>query len=217
MALYEDFFPYVLPDVVGAPEPLVVHHIRNACIEFCEKSLILTRDHDPITVVANTVDYDLEPPTGYLVVKVQKAWLDNMPLDPIAPDFVREPAVYNRLYATYNAESASTPRGYLQKEERSISVWPKPDRKYTNGLTMRVALKPTRTSTSIEDVIFEDYAEAIAQGALYRLQLSPNKAYSNAEMAAINKGLFEQGINVARQRASRGHVRSNLSVKMRKI
>lgn len=217
MASYEDFFPYVLPDVVGAPEPVVVHHIRNACIEFCEKSLILTRDHDPIDVVANKVDYDLEPPGGYLVVKVQRAWLDNVLLDPVAPDFVREPAVYNRLYDTYNAASASTPRGYLQKEERSISLWPKPDRAYNNGLTLRVALKPTRASTSIEDVVFEDYAEVIAQGALYRLQLSPGKAYSNAEMAAINKGLFEQGINVARQRSSRGHVRSMLSVKMRKI
>lgn len=217
MALYEDFFPYVLPDVVGAPEPLVVHHIRNACIEFCEKSLILTRDHDPITVLQNKVDYDLEPPGGYLVVKVQKAWLDNMPLDPIAPDFVREAAVYNRLYATYNAESASTPRGYLQKDERSISVWPKPDRKYQNGLTLRVALKPTRSSTTIEDVIFEDYAEAIAQGAMYRLQASVGKAYTNPEMAAINKGLFDQAINVARQRASHGHVRSNLSVRMRRI
>jgi len=216
MALYEDFFPYVLPDVVGAPEPLVVHHIRNACIEFCEKSLIITRDHDPITVVANTVDYDLEPPAGYLVVKVQKAWLDNNPLDPIAPDFVREASVYNRLFSSYNP-GGSTPKGFLQKEERSISLWPMPDRKYTNGLTLRVALKPTRASTTIEDVVFEDYAEVIAQGALYRLMASPGKAYTNPEMAGINKGLFDQGINVARQRATHGHVRSNLSVKMRKI
>lgn len=217
MASYEDFFPYVLPDVLGAPEPLVVHHIRNACIEFCEKSLILTRDHDPLTIKAEQVDYDLEPPKGYLVVKVQKAWLDNSPLNPIAPDFVRDASVYNRLYSSYNAASASTPNGYLQKDERSISVWPKPDRDYTNGLTMRVALKPTRASTSIEDVIFEDYAEAIAQGALFRLMASPGKAYTNAEMAVVNKGLFEQAMNVARQRATHGHVRSNLSVKMRKI
>lgn len=217
MASYESFFPYVLPDVVGAPEPLVVHHIRNACIEFCEKSLILTRDHDPITVIQGICDYDLEPPGGYLVIKVQRAWLENNPLDPIAPDFVREAAVYNRLFASYNAESRSTPHYYLQKDERTISLWPLPDRKFVNGLTLRVALKPTRTSTDIEDVIFEEYAEAIAAGALFRLQASPGKAYTNPEMAVVNKGFFEQGINVARQRASRGHVRSNLSVKMRRI
>lgn len=217
MAIYEDFFPYVLPDVVGAPEPIVVHHIRNACIEFCSKTSILTRDHDPITVIQGQVDYDLEPPSGYLVVRVQKAWLDNMPLDPVAPDFVREAAVYNRLYESYNAGSVSTPRGFLQKDERSLSLWPRPDRKYKNGLTMRVALKPTRSSTQIEDVILEDYAEAIAQGALYRLMVSPGKAYSNAEMAAINKGLFDQAINAARIKANHGHLRANVGVKLRKI
>jgi len=216
MASYEDFFPYVMPEVIGAPEPLVVQAIRNTCIEFCEKSLILTRDHDPVTISQNIVDYDLEPPTGYLVVKVQKAWLDNREITPLAPDFVNDPAVYNRLFSSYQARG-STPTAYLQKDARTISVWPLPDRQYRNGLTMRIALKPTRASTTIEDEVFEDYAEAIGQGAAYRLQVSVGKAYTNPDMAVINKGFFDQAINVARQRASRGHVRSSLSVKMRKI
>lgn len=216
MALYEDFFPNVLYDVPGAPEPVVVNAIRNACIEFCEKSLVLVRDHDPITLIANKVDYDLEPPGGYVVVKVQKAWLEHSPLDPMAPDVVKDAAVYNRLFSSYIAAS-STPRAYLQKEERTISVWPMPEKKYQNGLTLRVALKPTRASTEVEDVILEDYAEIIAAGALARLMASPGKAYTNTEFAGVNQAKFISGINVARGRAMHGHVRSNLSVKMRKI
>lgn len=216
MAAYEDFLPYVLPDAPGAAELVVIQAIRNACIEFCEKSLVLTRDHDPITVVQNTVDYDLEPPDGYIVVKVQKAWLENNPLDPLAPDFVREAATYNRLFSSYES-TPSTPQRFLQKDERSISLWPVPDKKYQNGLTLRVALKPTRASTEIEDVVFEDYAETIAHGALYRLMMSAGKPYSNEKMAAVEKALFEQGINVARSRAAHGHVRTSLSVQMRKI
>lgn len=216
MALYEDFFPNVLYDVQGAPEPVVINAIRNACIEFCEKSLVLTRDHDPITVIQGIVDYDLEPPGGYLVVKVQKAWLEHNPLTPLAPDIVKDAAVYNRLFSSYEAGN-STPRSYLQKDERTISVWPAPEKKYPNGLTLRVALKPTRASTEIEDVILEDYAETIAFGALARLMSSPGKAYTNLEMAAANQGRFLTGINVARSRALHGHVRSDLSVKMRRI
>lgn len=215
MASYEDFFPNILTEVQGAPEPAVVNAIRNACIEFCEKSLILTRDHDPVSVIAGVVDYDLEPPAGYLVVKVQQAWLDTNKITPLAPDFVRDAATYNRLFAAYQS-APSTPQHYIQKDERSISVWPVPDRLYQNGLTMRVALKPTRASTSIEDVILEDYAEVIASGALRRLMMSVNKPYSNTEMAAVHKSLFDQGVNVARQRASHGHTRSNLSVRLRK-
>lgn len=216
MAAYESFFPNILPEVPGAAEMLVENAVRNAAIEFCEKSLILTRDHDPITVLPNIVDYDLEPPTGYLVIKVQKAWLENQPLHPMAPDLVKEAATYNRLFSSYQA-GPTTPTHYLQKDERTISVWPLPDKKYANGLTLRVALKPTRTSTSIEDVIFEDYAEVIASGALYRLMASPGKAYTNPDLAVVHKSLFEQGVNTARSRMIHGHVRSNLQVKLRRI
>jgi hypothetical protein len=217
MTNYEAFFPYVLTEVPGAPEPVVLLAIRSACIEFCEKSLVLTRDHDPITMIPKICDYDLEPPTGYLVVKVQKAWVENNPIDPMAPDVVREASVYNRLFSSYNTGSGSTPQAYLQKEERSISVWPLPDRRYPSGLTLRVALKPTRASTAIDDVIFEDYAEVIASGALHRLMSSAGKAYTSPELSAVHKGKFDQGVNVARSRALHGNTRSNLSVKLRKI
>ncbi len=216
MSSYEAFFPYVLPEVIGAPEPLVINAIRNSVIEFCEKSLVLTRDHDPVTILPAIVDYDLEPPAGYLVVKVMQAWLDNQPLDPLAPDFVREASVYNRLFESYES-APSTPRFYLQKDERTITVWELPDKTYTNGLTMRVALKPTRASTEVEDVVFEDYAETIAAGAIMRLMMSPGKAYTNMDLAAVHKGIFNQGINTARQRATHGQVRSVMSVKLRRI
>jgi hypothetical protein len=216
MASYEDFFPNVLPEVPAAAEVIVANAVRNAVIEFCEKSLILQRDHDPVTLIEGIVDYDLEPPAGYLVVKVMKAWLENNQLDPLAPDFVRDASVYNRLFSSYQSVN-NTPSKYLQKDERTISVWNPPDKKYPNGLTMRVALKPTRASSEVEDVVFEDYAEVIASGALSRLMMSAGKPYTNVEMAAVHKGLFQQGINLARSRALHGQVRSDLSVKLRRI
>ena len=39
-AVWEDFFKYVRPDVHGCPVAMVKEALRNACIEFCEKSLI---------------------------------------------------------------------------------------------------------------------------------------------------------------------------------
>lgn len=216
MASYESFLSRVMPHVIGAPEPLALQAISDATIEFCEKSLILQRDHDPVTVIANVVDYDLEPPTGYLVVKVMRAWLDNIKLNPAAPDFVADAGVYNRLYSSYSA-GPSTPRAYVQKDPRSISLWPVADKKYANGLTMRVALKPTRAAETVEDEIYEDYVETIAAGAISRLMLSPEKPYTNEKLAIYYGGKFTQGLNVARSRALHGHSRSNLSVQLRKI
>jgi len=216
MSAYEDFFPYILTEVAGVPEPVAVMAIRNTCIEFCEKSLVLTRDHDPVTLVEGKTDYDLEPPGGYIVVKVMRAWLETREITPAAPDFVTDPAVYNRLFSSYQS-APNLPQTYLQKTERTITVWPVPDKRYRNGLTLRVALKPTRSSNEIEDVVFEDYAETIAHGALYRLMSSVGKPYTNLEMAAVHKSLFEQGLNVARNRATHGNTRVDLRVKLRRI
>ncbi len=215
MASYEAFLSRVLIEVPGCAEISAIQAIKDTCIEFCEKSLVVTRDHDPITIVSGIVDYDLEPPTGYLVVKVMKAWVENNEIQPMAPDVVRNASVYNRLFSSYQS-APSTPIRFLQKEERSISLWPVPDKKYSNGLTLRVALKPTRSSTTIEDVVFEDYAETIAAGALRRLHLSFDKPYTDERRASARQAEFMSGVNVARQRTSHGHTRSNLSVKLRR-
>lgn len=216
MASYEDFLSRVLIDAPGCPEVLALLAIKDTCIEFCEKSLVLTRDHDPVTVKEGEVDYDLDPPSGYLVSKVMKAWLNHDELAPVAPDFVGDAAVYNRQFAAYEA-APSLPTRFLQKDERTITLWPVPDKDYVNGLTMRIAIKPTRASRSVDDAVFEDYAETIASGALWRLLGSVGKAYTNTQSAVAHKMLFNQGLNVARQRATKGHVRSNLSVRLRRV
>ena len=213
---YEAFFSNVLPEVPGCPEITAFNAIQNAAIEFCEKSLILQVDHDPVTVLPSIVDYDLEPPTGYVVVKVMRAWLEGNELNPLSPDGVASPAVYNRLYSSYQS-NPQVPSSFIQKDPRSVSLWPLPDKRYTNGLTMRVALKPTRAAETIDDLIYEDYYEAIANGALYRLLNSQGKPYSSRDGAAIADRQFRQAINVARQRATHGHNRSTLSVQLRKI
>jgi uncharacterized protein YbdZ (MbtH family) len=216
MAAYESFLSRVLIEVPGCAEISAIQAIRDACIEFCEKSLVLVRDHDPVTVQQGVVDYDLEPPTGTLVIKIMQAWLDDAKLEPAAPDQVRHAALYNRDYASYQS-AASTPLVYVQKDERTVSLWPVPDKTYTNGLTMRVALKPTRSSSAVDDAIFEEYAETIASGALARLMISPGKPYTNPQVSGAHRLMFGQGVNVARQRSGHGHVRSNLSVRLRRI
>lgn len=216
MAVYEDFLSRVLIEAPGCAEVSALLAIKDSCIEFCEKSLILVRDHEPVSLKAGEVDYDLEPPAGTLVIKVMKAWVENTPIDPMFPDIVRDASVYNRAFASYQP-APSVPQRFLQKDERTVSVWPVPDKNYPNGLTMRVALKPTRASTTVDDMLYEEYVEAIAAGALGRLLMSSGKPYTNVQAAMAHKALSNQGLNVARQRAGHGHTRSNLSVRLGRI
>ena len=213
---YEDFYDEVLPYVPGCTPALAKVAIRNAVIDFCEGSLILQRDHDPVTVLQNTIDYDFEPPTGYLVTKLMKAWYKGVELQPVAPDEVPSVQLYNARYPDA-VKSVNDPQVITQKDERTYAIFPFPKETAAAALTMRVALKPTRASTTIEDVIYEDYAEVMGHGAKYRLMSSPNKPYSDGNGAGASRAFFEEGINTARQRATRGYVRSDLRVKLLKV
>lgn len=213
---YDDFLPYVLPDTPGCPEITAIQAIRSSVIDFCEQSLILQRDHDPIKAVANQTDYEFEPPKNYLVTKLMRGWYLHDPLMVVAPDMVTDPVVYNATFPDPNV-SKGKPRNIVQKDERTFALFPVPDETVANAITLRVALKPTRASTTCDEVLFEDYAEFIAHGAKARLCITTGKPYTNPDVAMVGNALFRQGINRALQRSVRGHSRSDLQVKMRRI
>jgi hypothetical protein len=148
-----------------------------------------------------------------LIVKIMKMWFKDQEMAAVMPDNVTDPTLYNKNYdgAIVNK---SVPTVYFQKDERTFTISPASLNTERSGITMRVALKPTRSSTTVEDVLLEDYADIIGAGALARLQYQTGKPYSDAKSATINQVKFEKGMNVARQRANRGYVRSDLRVRI---
>jgi hypothetical protein len=213
---HSSFLDYVLPHVPGCTNEMALLEIKNTIIDFCEKSLILQRNHDPVTVIKDTIDYDFEPPTGYLVTKLMKAWYKGTVLEATAPDELPASQIYNANYPDV-VKTSSDPKIISQKDERTFLIFPFPKETSPLSLTMRVALKPTRSLTVIEDVIFEDYAEVIGNGAKYRLMSSINKPYYSVAASSLANALYERGVNTARQRATRGYVRSDLRIELLKV
>ena len=209
------FLDYVLPHVPGCTNEMALLEIKNTLVDFCEKTQIIQVDHDPIGTIANIQDYDLEPPTGYLVVKILKAWFKGVELAGQGIDEIKSPSQFNQN-SGYVVDKGD-PRYIYQKDARSFSVYPIPNTSESQSLTLRVALKPTRSATTIDNFIFEEYAETIGHGVITRLALSPGKPYSNPSLAAARNGLYLAGVNVARDRALKGYVRTSKHVKMRRI
>lgn len=215
MTPHTAFLDYVLPQVPGATNEMALQEIKNTIIDFCEKSLLVQVDHDPVTAINGIMDYDFEPDSGRLVTKIIRAWYKGKPLEPVGPDEINTPSIYNTLSGALVRRE--DPRLITQKDARSFSVYPIPNETVANAITLRVALKPTRSSTTIEDVVFEDYAEIIGHGAISRLALSPDKPYTNPQLAMARNALYMAGLNVARDRALKGYVRTNTHVKLRRI
>lgn len=222
--IYQALYDYVIPWVPGAPENLVLQEIRNAVIELCEKTLIVQRDHPPVTSISTINDYDFDPPDGWLVTKIMRMWFKG---DVMVPHHLDNSSEFNGTWE-YNRDlvygprpEGANPKFYTQKNELGFIVWPAPKDTIADAITLRVALKPTRICPDpcdqIPDEIFEDYAEVIASGAKRRLMLAPKKPYSDPQQATVEQGLFLAGLNVARQRANHGYVRSNMSVRIPRI
>ena len=216
MKTYSHFLDGVMPYVPGCPIEMAEHAIRETCIDLCERSLLLQRDHDSIDVIAGITDYDFDPPNGQRVFKIMKAWFRNTELTPVSPDDVTDVSLYN-TYIPGVTVSKDDPKLILQKDDQTFSVLPVPKETARGAITMRVALKPTRTSTEIDDFVFEDYAEAVYAGARFRLLTVPAKPYTNPDLAMVNQNMYVSGVNSARQRVARGFVRSSTQVQLRRI
>lgn len=201
------FFPRLLPSVIGCPEPLAQQALLDSAIEFCGRSLAVTTTLEAVTLAAGEASFEVETPKNTIIAQVLNLWFDGSELD-AAP------------YAEATAVSSSNgaPRFFYGQdidEAFNITLMPAPDTTVTGGVIMRVALKPTRTATTVHDILFERYAPAIVDGALAILMAIPDQSYTNEQKALVAGSSARYKANAARTDALHGRVQSSMSVKMR--
>lgn len=184
-------------DIPGVPEPVAVNAIRKAAIEFCDRSLLWVADHDPIDMVAGESACRLSPPNGTAVVRIEDIWLNEVPLIPTTRlDLQHKNANWNSL--------AGTPSHYMQENTEEIIIFPTPTSSDAEALTLKVALKPSRRSTTIENWIVEKYLEELMHGASWKLMEMPGKSWTDIQAAMYHKSVFDAAIVSAQLLVSKG-------------
>lgn len=214
--LYTTLLPEVAPHANGAPEPIVINAIRNACIEFCERSWCWQIDTPPMAVANKVQDYGLVAslPSQSAIASIMYGYFNGKPIDPITKEEV------NLKFPNWKTQLGQKPMRYLAGDVMTkVSLIPIPNTNLPTGGTTSVvpdglfftlALKPTRASTGLPDFIVERYLEDIANGAIFRMAAIPGRGWSNANMALARKKLFDDGIANARQDSSKSYTRANL-------
>lgn len=201
------FFPRLLPSVIGCPEPLAQQALLDSAIEFCGRSLAVTTTLDAVTLTAGIASFEVETPTNTTIAQVLNLWYDGRELDA---------APYSE--ATAIASADGEPRYYYGEdidEVFNITLMPAPDRTVRSGVIVRAALKPTRSATTVHNILFERYAPAIVDGAMAILMAIPDQSYSNEQKALVLGSSARHKANAARTDALHGRVQSSMSVKMR--
>lgn len=200
MSAIQAFFGRVAPFVIGCPDPTISQAIIDTCIHFCEMSMIDRRRLDAVQTSAGNQSVDLDLPPSTRAVRVLNVQVDGVNIE-AAPDDVFS-------YETAINGSVGKPRGYIY-QDGALLLYPIPDATYT--VSVQVALKPTRSATTVHDKLFEDWADVIASGSISRLMAMPAD-WTNGPLAAVYQTAYTVGLNRAMLESSREKTRATLRV-----
>lgn len=209
----ENFIPYVLPYVRGAGEPAVLKAVRDACIDFCVRSDLVQRV-TPQDITATTEDYAVTPPSQMQMARAIAVMWQGRWFTVVGPDQVQSDVALRGVTIGTAVPLSGNPQYFFQKTPTalSVSVYPIPDTTLVNGLTIKASFKPTQVATQVEDVLFNEYAEQIAAGAIGRLMAVPGQTYSSSAGVGF-MAFFEKGVGDAKRRKVWGNVTINARVR----
>lgn len=208
-----NFLPYILPSVPGCTDILAEQTLRDICIDFCSKSLIVQKELDPVSTFAGIADYDFATPTDMVVFMVMQAWFKDQILSVVTPDDDVAAATYNTRFAGAKPMTGNVNQ-ILHRTRDNFTLIGIPDVSSAAAITMRVALIPTRTADTVADLLFNDYAYEIGQGVIARLMRIPSQKFTNPQLSGLSELIYTGARNAAQIRANRMYGRSSKQVEI---
>lgn len=201
MKAWSLFYPYVLPEVIGAPNPLVDQALRLAAREFCQRGTAWVEFQDELQPLESTNRFEFEVPLGAELVKVVSAVVGTTPLDVFSNGDL--PADWT------DPRSTALRNKLVHLEGNEFLVFPLP----TAPLRLQLAFKPSLSAASVGDEVFDKWGEDVAAGAKARLMAMRGMPFTDLTSAAINKAQFEAAINRC---ANRGFALRSLGARVTK-
>jgi hypothetical protein len=201
-----DFSRFVLPEVPGCPEPLLVQEVVQTAFEFCDKTGAWNELQDPVALLVGVADYEIDAPSGAIPLRVTSAWLNGRLMQPTPLRSINQLGVAGSEPYYYNAAV----------ERGSIRLFPSPG---VTGLelTLKTCFAPAMTATTLPDFLMQRYTQVIAAGAKASLMSKPGQPWSNPHMAAVYGAQFASGMNDARAEVMLDQVAGNARITPRRF
>jgi hypothetical protein len=209
---YDEFLPYVNQYVPDASEFIAIDAIKQAAIEFCEKTFVWQYSVPAIDVVATQNTYMIGTPPDTKSVGPIQVYYDQNLMIPKGPDELAD------IYRMGDWQQVKgTPQYVTRMIKPEIILVPIPTYDAPGFLHIKTALAPTRDSTEIDSEIFEQYAEAIAWGARARLLAQPRQDYSDKTGSMEALKMFRYEINRCRMQVTKGLTRGSPKVEFQRL
>lgn len=204
-------YPFVLPDVLGCPRPLVRQAIVMAARELCQETMVWTELHEDVQLVNGQADYDIDHPPQSEAYSVVDVWCNGRRLQPARLDDIA------RLTPNWQVAASNEPTHYNMALERGVMrVFPTPAGVTGQKLAVRAYYIPDLESTSLPDVL-KRCIEVLASGAKARLMVMPDKKWTSPDLAQYHRSKFLVGMDDIRIEEEHGRVPGSISVKPRQL
>jgi hypothetical protein len=209
---YDLFLPEVMQFVKDVPEVVAVNAIRNSCIEFCQETRYIQENLDPMAGISGLSVYDLEPDGNYKIADIIEAWYGDAFLVP------RSIEQLTQIYRTTNWNTlGGNPYYYFRPSSQEVQLVPYPQVTEANKIKLRVALKPSRSSTTVREEIYERFLEDIAYGARARLYNTPNQPYYDLKTSLEYLKRFNDVMADVRTQVNKGLTRASVSIEFQRL
>lgn len=193
-----DFLPFVLPAVPGCSDPMAEQAVLSACIEFAGRSLAV-QENTIASVVVGVTEYDVDESAMQQLAKVLAVYYYDQPLKKRSREMVTSGfAARGEDIPGYTAASGTPTEWFCRNvADAVVSVHPPASASAEDALTVVSAYVPTRSATRVADVLYTDYAEDIAAGAIARLLIVPGQPFTNPALYPMYQGKFSSATHQA--------------------
>lgn len=205
------FLPDVMPWVRDCPELVARGALRNAMIEFCNKSQWWLYTHAPLSVIADLNHYEFDLPTDTDIVTLVDVRVDGVSLEPKSFDEL------DAMFGTDWRTVTGRPRYYTRQDAGELLLVPCPQDSSAQGLTMILALRPARTAEFVDEEFYRRWSEELAYGARARLHEMPGQPFYDLEAANRFRAEFKAAIGIAIAERNRGQTRGPISIRYPRI
>jgi len=192
--------------VPGADKNDIDSAVRSVVREFCTKTLLWVKQLTAINIVASTASYTLTAPSNTAIVTVERIEINGLYVDPTSQDLL------DRSPESWRSETSSQPSSYMVDAEKVLCLRETPTENITGGLVVWVAVKPTPTTDTLPDFIYDDWYETILNGVVSYLLRMPNKVWSNANGAEYYDSYYEGSLSSAKSKKYTGKTKLSIRV-----
>jgi hypothetical protein len=189
----DQFFTRIMPEVSRAPTDFVRQQLIDVLREFCKATRCWQEPTNDVDITVGQASYAITPPiTDAVVVAAEFVSVDGAESIPKGVEF------FDRYYADWRTRDGDDFR-YFTADVRGTILFPgKPTAAKADALDYRASFMPSQSATEIEERIYDEWFEEVANGVKARMLAMTSKPWADLKRADICQNMYLSGRGRAR-------------------